>query len=141
MPAHVRNFKLEECSREPVAWSFDSEDYVTQYGSIDDDEEDEEKVFEQVIHLVLRRRNEKKELEDIKFHFCVNQDTADQISFELVNEKLINPIDMATVSENLNKLLENNSISPITFQLVRSISLFLIICQLYITVKNNFFFL
>jgi serine/threonine-protein kinase OSR1/STK39 len=69
-------------------------------------------------HLVLRMRDEKKELQDIKFDFLPNKDTVDEISHELVNAKLIDAIDMVAVSANLNKLLENNSLSPITFPLV-----------------------
>jgi len=71
------------------------------------------------IHLVLRMRDEKKELQDIKFDFLPNKDTVDEISHELVNAKLIDAIDMIAVSANLTKLLENSSVSPITFQLVR----------------------
>ena len=71
------------------------------------------------IHLVLRMRDEKKELQDIKFDFLPNKDTVDEISHELVNAKLIDAIDMVAVSANLNKLLENRILSPITFSLVR----------------------
>lgn len=70
------------------------------------------------IHLVLRMRDEKKELQDIKFDFLPNKDTVEEISNELVNAKLIDAIDIVVVSANLNKLLENHSISPITFPLV-----------------------
>ncbi len=70
------------------------------------------------IHLVLRMRDEKKELQDIKFDFLPNKDTVDEISHELVNAKLIDAIDMVAVSANLNKLLENRLLSPITFSLV-----------------------
>jgi serine/threonine-protein kinase OSR1/STK39 len=70
------------------------------------------------LHLVLRMRDEKKELQDIKFDFLLNKDTVDEISHELVNAKLIDAIDMVAVSANLSKLLENYSISPITFPLV-----------------------
>ena len=70
------------------------------------------------LHLVLRMRDEKKELQDIKFEFLPNKDTVDEISHELVNAKLIDAIDMIAVSANLNKLLDNNSLSPITFPLV-----------------------
>jgi serine/threonine-protein kinase OSR1/STK39 len=73
------------------------------------------------IHLVLRMRDEKKELQDIKFEFLPNKDTVDEISHELVNAKLIDAIDMIAVSANLNKLLENYSLSPITFPLVSKI--------------------
>lgn len=70
------------------------------------------------INLVLRMRDEKKELQDIKFEFLPNKDTVDEISSELVNAKLIDAIDMISVSANLNKLLQNYSLSPITFPLV-----------------------
>jgi serine/threonine-protein kinase OSR1/STK39 len=70
------------------------------------------------IHLVLRMRDEKKELQDIKFDFLPNKDTVDEISHELVNAKLIDAIDMVAVSANLNKILENRTLSPITFPLV-----------------------
>lgn len=74
------------------------------------------------IHLVLRMRDEKRELQDIKFDFLPNKDTVDEISHELVNAKLIDAIDMIAVSANLNKLLENNSLSPITFSLKSGVS-------------------
>jgi serine/threonine-protein kinase OSR1/STK39 len=77
---------------------------------------------QQPIHLVLRMRDEKKELQDIKFEFLPSKDTVDEISHELVNAKLIDGIDMIAVSANLNKLLENHSLSPITFPLVSKIS-------------------
>lgn len=73
------------------------------------------------IHLVLRMRDEKRELQDIKFDF-LPKDTVDEISHELVNAKLIDAIDMIAVSSNLSKLLENNSLSPITFPLVSPLS-------------------
>ncbi|RNA28099.1 serine threonine- kinase OSR1 isoform X2 [Brachionus plicatilis] len=69
------------------------------------------------INLVLRMRDEKKELQDIKFEFLPNKDTVDEISHELVNAKLIDAIDMIAVSANLNKILENHALSPITFPL------------------------
>ena len=70
------------------------------------------------IHLVLRMRDVGKDLQDIKFDFLPNKDTVDGISHELVNAKLIDTIDSVAVSANLTKLLENHSLSPITFPLV-----------------------
>jgi serine/threonine-protein kinase OSR1/STK39 len=46
------------------------------------------------IHLVLRIRDEKKDLQDIKFDFLPNKDTVEEISNELVNAKLIDSQDM-----------------------------------------------
>lgn len=74
------------------------------------------------IHLVLRMRDEKRELQDIKFDFLPNKDTVDEISHELVNAKLIDAIDMIAVSANLNKLLQNHTLSPITFSLKSGVS-------------------
>ena len=78
------------------------------------------------VHLVLRMRDIGKDLQDIKFDFLPNKDTVDGISHELVNAKLIDAIDMIAVSANLNKLLENYSLSPITFPLVRNIRFFVV---------------
>lgn len=47
------------------------------------------------IHLVLRIRDEKKDLQDIKFDFLPNKDSVEEISNELVNAKLIDALDMA----------------------------------------------
>lgn len=46
-----------------------------------------------LIHLVLRIRDEKKELQDIKFEYLPNKDTVDEISTELVTAKLIDASD------------------------------------------------
>jgi hypothetical protein len=46
------------------------------------------------VHLVLRIRDEKKELQDIKFDFLPTKDTVAEISNELVNAKLIDKLDM-----------------------------------------------
>ena len=47
------------------------------------------------IHLVLRIRDEKKDLQDIKFDFLPNKDTVEEISNELVNARLIESADMS----------------------------------------------
>ena len=49
---------------------------------------------QQSIHLVLRIRDEKRELQDIKFDFIQNKDTVTEISTELVNARLIDRLDM-----------------------------------------------
>jgi len=65
----------------------------------------------------LRIRDEKRELQDIKFDFIQNKDTVTEISTELVNARLIDRLDMLVVSANLSKILESPHTSPITFQL------------------------
>jgi serine/threonine-protein kinase OSR1/STK39 len=86
------------------------------------------------LHLVLRMRDEKKELQDIKFDFLLNKDTVDEISHELVNAKLIDAIDMIAVSANLSKLLENYSLSPITFPLVSYLFVFIFFFLMFLIV-------
>ena len=56
------------------------------------------------IHLVLRIRDEKKDLQDIKFDFLPNKDTVEEISNELVNAKLIDSQDMSVGKCRLLKL-------------------------------------
>jgi hypothetical protein len=56
------------------------------------------------VHLVLRIRDEKKELQDIKFDFLPTKDTVAEISNELVNAKLIDKLDM-TVGKQIKYLL------------------------------------
>lgn len=61
------------------------------------------------VFLVLRyrMRNEKRELNDIKFEFLPDRDSADGIAGELVGAGLVHQKDQLAVSQNMEVLLED----------------------------------
>ena len=68
-------------------------------------------------YFKLRIRDEKNEINDIKFMFSLKDDTSEIISSELFNSKLIEFENINIITENLDKLLKSN-IEIITFKLV-----------------------
>lgn len=68
------------------------------------------------LHLVLRLRNEQRELHDIKFEFTVGKDTSHSVSQELVEAGLVNGQDLIVMAANLDKILEKKE-KQIVFRL------------------------
>lgn len=70
------------------------------------------------VNLVLRMRNQRRELHDIRFEFAVGKDSAEGIAAELVDAGLVDPLDTQPMAINLHQLIEQRAaLKTVTFQL------------------------
>lgn len=70
------------------------------------------------LNLVLRMRNAKRELNDIRFEFVVGKDSAEGIASELVGAGLVDPRDIVVIAANLQKLINSyGNLVSVTFPL------------------------
>lgn len=70
------------------------------------------------INLVLRLRNQKRELNDIRFEFAVGVDSAEGIAAELVGAGLVDRKDIVVIAANLQKLINTSGeVRTVTFPL------------------------
>lgn len=70
------------------------------------------------VNLVLRMRNQRRELHDIRFEFAVGKDSAEGIAMELVDAGLVDALDTQPMALHLQQLIEQRAIlRTITFQL------------------------
>ncbi|KAF1755281.1 hypothetical protein GCK72_021850 [Caenorhabditis remanei] len=105
-------------------WEFEYDSPQESEDSDEDDEEREKKKKELVapsaqqqrdapleatetLNLVLRVRNQQRELNDIKFDYTKSADSVEGIAHELVTAELIDCHDLVIVAANLQKLIDN----------------------------------
>ena len=64
-------------------------------------------INQRTLNIVLRMRNPRRELNDIRFEYQPSKDTAEGIAQELLGTGLIAPDDVGPMSTNLTQIINN----------------------------------